>query len=70
MKMSVALDPATALPTAAARALFKTNLVFVHDNIDQYDVTADGRFLFVLPVGGGDPGEIVVIVNWQSAPTK
>jgi len=64
--MSVALDPATALPTAAPARLFQTGLDLVYDNNDQYDVSADGRFLLLKPVGEQDRGSIAVVTNWAA----
>jgi hypothetical protein len=62
--MSVPLAPATALPTAAPARLFQTGIDPVYDNNDQYDVSADGRFLLLKPVGERHRGSIAVVVNW------
>jgi serine/threonine-protein kinase len=64
--MSAHIDPSTAMPTSSAKPLFKTKLSFVTDIWDQYDVTNDGRFIVLEPIGPPEPGGITVITNWTA----
>ena len=61
--MAVKLDVSSAIPQGASEPLFETGLFVIDDNRDQYDVTADGRFLVLKPVGARLPGSITVVVN-------
>jgi Tol biopolymer transport system component len=68
--MSVRLDSKTSSPIAAARPLFQTKLTVITDIWDQYDVTNDGRFLVLEPVGPPNAGAITVIANWAVSDTQ
>jgi serine/threonine protein kinase len=61
--MTVPLERRSAAPMGPATKLFETGISLVRDNNDQYDLTADGRFLVLRPFGTPDRGMLTVIAH-------
>jgi Tol biopolymer transport system component len=70
--MSVPFEPAEDVPSGPPRRLFDVpiHVIFRTFAPFKYDVTADGRFLFVVRASDAPPPPLVIVTNWQSGLKK
>lgn len=67
MLMAVSMKPGPRLEAGVPQPLFQTPITNVGLNIDQYDVTGDGRrFLVLTPTSTARQAPITVVVNWTA----